>query len=220
MNLFTWILNAKRSLTMEEAPIAVSNNSDIFDVELETPDIATRLDVCGGLITIDEEANSIQFVHYSVHEYLASNFSYSEADLLVTASLLNYSSNKTLAEWSVTVEEIKYIRPTSSFVTFLQPNLWEYGVEYLYHHLKQCNEVGTSSPFLRFLNSPTYQIFVALRPHLKWYGRYTIFTPYLKGSDSKDQLFPLNNSILNEAAFAAHCPIFKNFYPKVHMFTK
>lgn len=54
-----WLVKAKRTLTVEELQTAISVEPGRYELdELDLPDKTTILDVCAGLVTIDEGLNS------------------------------------------------------------------------------------------------------------------------------------------------------------------
>jgi hypothetical protein len=65
-----WITCAKRPLTTTELQHALA--VEIGDQELDKdnlPQLDDMTSVCAGLVTIDEESNTIRLVHYTIQEY-------------------------------------------------------------------------------------------------------------------------------------------------------
>lgn len=74
LRILSWLVKAKRVLTVDELRTAVSVEPEWYELdELDLPDKATILDICAGLVTIDENSNTIRLAHYTVHEYLLEN---------------------------------------------------------------------------------------------------------------------------------------------------
>lgn len=56
---------------MQEA-VSVEQGQCEFS-ELDLPDKATLLDVCGSRVVIDENSNTVRLTHYTVQEHLLKN---------------------------------------------------------------------------------------------------------------------------------------------------
>lgn len=65
--VFGWVLNSFRPLTLLELQhaLAVEIGAPEFD-ETNTTDIEQLISVCIGLVTIDEQTDSLKFVHYTI----------------------------------------------------------------------------------------------------------------------------------------------------------
>lgn len=70
--IFSWLYGGIRPLRVRELQHAVSieEGCTIFD-DTNIPDRKTLLDVCASLVTINEEDDTIRFVHRTVAEYLS-----------------------------------------------------------------------------------------------------------------------------------------------------
>jgi len=72
--ILSWILCACRPLSTQELLHALAvdfNNTEIDDdMILDTEQI---LNICAGLVTIDEQSESVRFIHYTTQEYLQRN---------------------------------------------------------------------------------------------------------------------------------------------------
>ncbi|MCJ1471189.1 hypothetical protein MMC07_009837, partial [Pseudocyphellaria aurata] len=96
-NVLTWIIHAQRQLTTGEIRHALAVQSD--DEELDHDnilDIEDIVSVCAGLVTVDEESDTIRLVHYTTQEYFVQvqerwNF---EAQLKIASTCLTYLSCK------------------------------------------------------------------------------------------------------------------------------
>lgn len=72
--ILAWILSAHRPLSTLELlhALAVEPGNKEIDEDnmLETEQILT---ICAGLVTIDEQSDSVRFIHYTTQEYLRRN---------------------------------------------------------------------------------------------------------------------------------------------------
>lgn len=69
-----WLSKPSLTFTVEALLVAISvgQGQKALD-EQDLPDKETILDICVGLVTIDENTNTIQLAHYTVQEYLLQN---------------------------------------------------------------------------------------------------------------------------------------------------
>ncbi|KAH6916361.1 ankyrin repeat-containing domain protein [Coprinopsis sp. MPI-PUGE-AT-0042] len=69
--VLVWVLNASRSMTIEELQRAVATSPDNhkFEAGRLVPE-TTLLSLCGGLITVEEESRLVRLVHYTAKETL------------------------------------------------------------------------------------------------------------------------------------------------------
>ncbi|KID97502.1 ankyrin repeat protein, partial [Metarhizium majus ARSEF 297] len=67
----SWISCAKRPLKTKELQVALAVKADDTEINLEnyTP-IESMINVCGGLVAVDEKSNIIRLVHHTTQEYL------------------------------------------------------------------------------------------------------------------------------------------------------
>jgi ankyrin repeat protein len=74
INVMSWILCARRPLRTSELlhALAIKVGESKFNKDriLDTGDI---LDVCAGLVTIEEQSDNVRFIHYTTQEYLERN---------------------------------------------------------------------------------------------------------------------------------------------------
>ncbi|KAI0485805.1 hypothetical protein F4859DRAFT_528751 [Xylaria cf. heliscus] len=72
--VLSWITCAKRPLTKLELQhaLAVQIDEPHFDKE-NIPQAADFVSVCAGLVTIDEESNTVRLVHYTTQDYFVRN---------------------------------------------------------------------------------------------------------------------------------------------------
>ncbi|KAJ7440551.1 ankyrin repeat domain-containing protein, partial [Mycena galericulata] len=69
----TWVVNAKRPLTVSEIQTALAVEPDSQELDDDNVmDIQTILSVCAGLVIMDKESSLVRLVHYTTQEYLDS----------------------------------------------------------------------------------------------------------------------------------------------------
>lgn len=100
LKVLSWLVKAKQLLTVDEIRIAVSVEPNRYELdELDLPDMATLLDVCAGLVIIDEETNTIRLAHYTVQEYIVRKSILPEdAELNLAMACTTYLSFEAFAQ--------------------------------------------------------------------------------------------------------------------------
>lgn len=150
VKVLSWLVKAKRTLTIQEIQTAVSVELELGSLELDEldpPDRSTLLDVCGGLVTIDENSGTIRLAHLTVQEYL------------LRKSIIPKDSNYTIVKTCITyLSSNIFSRACPSSVSLdarfhLGPFL-EYAAHYLRTHLKDCDENLSTDDILEFLTRP------------------------------------------------------------------
>ncbi|KAJ7328867.1 hypothetical protein DFH08DRAFT_940510 [Mycena albidolilacea] len=69
----TWVVNAKRPLTVAELQVALAIEPDDRHLDDDNLlDIEIILSVCAGLVILDEQSNVVRLVHYTTQEYFES----------------------------------------------------------------------------------------------------------------------------------------------------
>lgn len=146
----SWLAKTRRALTVRELQHAVSIEQDypLFS-ELDLPDRTRLLDVCAGLVTIDEKSDTVQFAHYTVQEYLLMNSVIPEdadSELAMACIILLSSDIFTRTCTTRAALETRY-----NVYPFL-----DYAVQNLSSHLRSCNDSDGSLMTLihKFLESP------------------------------------------------------------------
>ncbi|KAL8976460.1 MAG: hypothetical protein Q9205_007534, partial [Flavoplaca limonia] len=96
-NVLMWILFAVRPLEISElqhaiASISLDGQTDIGDEDLTDPE--TLLDVCGGIVVVDEESEVVRLVHYTTQQYFDRNplHSIPVAQCRITKTCMTYLS--------------------------------------------------------------------------------------------------------------------------------
>lgn len=70
---FTWVVNAKRPLTVQELQVALAIESGAKKLDVDNLlDIEIILSVCAGLVIVNEQLSVVRLVHYTTQEYLDS----------------------------------------------------------------------------------------------------------------------------------------------------
>jgi hypothetical protein len=94
LRAFSWLTKAQRTLSFEEFQqvISVEPGQDHLDEADQLVDKATILDICGSLVTIDEDTNTVRLAHYTVQEYLLRNKKPPDADFRVAIACTTYLS--------------------------------------------------------------------------------------------------------------------------------
>lgn len=90
--VLTWLVKTKRTLTIKELSIAVAIEPGRYELgELDLPDKATILDVCAGLVVIDETSNTFKLAHYTIQEYLLrKSIIFENADFTIAVACITY----------------------------------------------------------------------------------------------------------------------------------
>lgn len=135
MKVLSWLVKARRTLTINELQEAVSIelDQDYID-ETDLPDVSTLLDVCASLVIIDRNSKTLGLAHYTVQEYLLRNriILDNEAEHLLTVGCLTFLSLG-----------FNYHNISTGLV--------QYAAYHLGSHLKNCEESSTVDILLVFL---------------------------------------------------------------------
>ena len=74
MAALMWISHAERPLRADELCHALAIQLDSKDVDIgNIPSMATLVNCCQGLITVDNEASTVRLIHFTLQEYLSSH---------------------------------------------------------------------------------------------------------------------------------------------------
>ena len=168
-----WVTHAREPLTVKQLQIALAIKPKT--AVLSEGDLVPRrifIDVCLGLITVDEKTNVIRLVHYSIQEYfdqrLEELFPLAHAE--ITESCLTYlqfdkfdhcEHPECLGE-TMSWQEKKYLRQISDDSPFLR-----YAVLYWHSHAKVSSDRLTQEACMGFLQDPERVRFCSgLRQHI------------------------------------------------------
>jgi ankyrin repeat protein len=144
--ILAWVLCAHRPLSTLELlhAIAVEPGDKEIDEDniLETEQLVT---ICAGLVTIDEQSDSVRFIHYTTQEYLQRNQQtwLPHAKIEISRSCAAYLSIDDLAVSPCSSEEA-YEHRLKEF------GLLHYAAVYWGPHLKQLMETGFTAALSEF----------------------------------------------------------------------
>ena len=90
----TWICHSERPLQVDELCHALAVEVGTVDLDPENiPSMATLLNCCQGLITVDKEASTVRLIHFTVREYLCSHPDlFSNPHSTIAEACLTYSN--------------------------------------------------------------------------------------------------------------------------------
>ncbi|KAJ6540325.1 hypothetical protein B0H19DRAFT_1239672 [Mycena capillaripes] len=89
----TWVVNAKRPLTVTELRVALAVEPDTRQLDDDNIlDIELVLSVCAGLVILDEQSDVVRLVHYTIQEYFDSiqEQKFPDAQTDITRTLLTF----------------------------------------------------------------------------------------------------------------------------------
>ncbi|KAJ7318054.1 ankyrin repeat-containing domain protein [Mycena albidolilacea] len=137
----TWVVNAKRPLTVEELQVALAVKPGMQKLDEEDlTDIDIILSVCAGLVIVDKESSVVRLVHYTTQEYLDSiqALLFPNAQTEITCTLLTFLALDGYPDLSWTVNRASV------------PPLVEYS-QYCLAHVAGKPEVQIRESLLEFL---------------------------------------------------------------------
>ncbi|KAI5837755.1 hypothetical protein DFP73DRAFT_286072 [Morchella snyderi] len=68
-----WLVKTKLKPSIDELRAVVSVDNDMTKItEADMPETGLLVEVCAGLVTVEQSSNSVQLVHYTVEEYMES----------------------------------------------------------------------------------------------------------------------------------------------------
>lgn len=162
----SWLVRARRPLTVEELRIAVSVEPGRYELDkLDLPATETLLHVCGGLVTVD--GSTIRLAHYSVQEYLLGNSLIpDDSGFNPAMACTTYLSFDTLAKGPCfTLEAMEDRLRTHPFL--------DYAARYIGFHLGECDERLSADMCLNFVEnvgsiSSWYEFLSSLEGFSRW----------------------------------------------------
>lgn len=164
--------------------VSVKQDRTAFD-EQDFPDKKTLIDVCAGLVTIDDTSNTVRLAHYTVQEYLLSYLILpDDADFELAMVCTTFLSFDVFSQGACDTFESR-----RSLYPFL-----DYAAENLGFHLKACDETLTTGIVHKFL------------------GGIGNISSYLQAyfSSQKSRFtwgYPEGRASLHIAAFLGHCSV-------------
>ncbi|KAH6889059.1 hypothetical protein BKA70DRAFT_885720 [Coprinopsis sp. MPI-PUGE-AT-0042] len=103
-----WVLNASRSMTIDELERAVATSPDThkFEPGRLVPG-ATLISLCGGLITVEEESRLVRLVHYTAKDTLIDllHGAFPHPHLLLAAVCMTHLTECGFQDTTITSEE-------------------------------------------------------------------------------------------------------------------
>lgn len=192
--ILSWLVKARRILTVEEIQEAVSVELDRYELdEFDLPDRTTMLDVCAGLVMIDEN-NKVRLVHYTVQEYLLENTIIPrDADLKLALTCTTFLS--------FDVFEKRCMSQRAFEARFRSNPFLRYASLHLPFHLGTCDEDLTATSVWKLLTTP---------------GNLDSYLQALNNRDSHGidmidwyDIYAKTLSTLHVAARLGHCVVFQ-----------
>ncbi|KAI5840036.1 ankyrin repeat-containing domain protein [Morchella snyderi] len=180
--ILTWLVRARRILTVRELQLAVSMSEDCTTFDNSAlPDRNTLLDVCASLVMVDEKEDTIRLVHYTVQEYLLRNAIISndiDSNSMITISCIGFLSLDIFLQGACTSD--KSLQDRWNLYPFL-----DYAAKQLSSHLGGCNEALSTRPILRLLSEKgNIESYVQALYIQKGHGREGAYAIYPKGQEA------------------------------------
>lgn len=168
LGIFTWLAGVNRTLTFKELQHAISIKQGVYELEhgnitseklqdiagvqlgfelnvLDLPDRETILNLCSGLVTIDEKTSKVQFVHSTAQEYLVKTSIVRPAtDSALTIACASHLLSKAFSRGALICQSEFEARVAA--YPFLG-----YAAENFMFHLVEYDNSLTKNPLLRFL---------------------------------------------------------------------
>jgi hypothetical protein len=194
LRVFSWLLKARRVLTVEEIKIAVSVQPGRYELdELDLPDRPTLLEVCGGLVTIDEDTDTVRFAHYTVQEYLVEksiaidtgpNIAVVCGTYLCFDKLGMVHSIRPYRRWPY-----RHINKTVAKEVYRSNPFLAYAAVYFRDHLHDCNEDQSAECILKLIQDRKLAG-VMIQCHIELCGpKSDYYSPEFRDSWSHQYLF-------------------------------
>lgn len=202
LKILSWLVKARRTLTVRELQQAVSVEEDRTALdEWDLPDRKTLLEVCASLVTVDEKSDTIKLAHYTVQEYLVQTSTIpGDADFRITMACTTFLSFDVFAQGTCTSKDSLQARHS------LHPFL-NYAVKYLSSHSRTCDEALTARLILKFLGSPG-----CISSYLQVFHGGVRSTGY-------DQ-YPKGQVPLHVAAALGHCSVVRQLLKSINVMAK
>lgn len=200
VKIISWLVKAQRTLTVNEIQTAISIEPGRYELEaMDLSDKITLLDVCAGLVTIDESNDTIHLAHPTVREYLLRNSIIpqdTESQLAITC--ITFLSFRVFAQGACDSDSSLHTRHS------LHPFL-DYAAKHLSFHLQACSEDFPVQPVLKFLSNPgsisSYLQAVHASP------KQLIHDSGIFSDDDSYNAYPKGQSPLHVAAAFGHCSV-------------
>lgn len=139
--------------------VSMKNGMVDLDDQEDSPEGSTLIEVCAGLVTIDEQSNTIRLAHYTIQEYLESSPTFSqEAKAIVSISCTAFLS---LGNFRPYVSGT--LSPKTEDLVILPEKypLLGYVIDFLPRDIKACSDetLPMIESFLKFLNTNNIKLF-------------------------------------------------------------
>lgn len=161
MRVFYWLMGARALLTVEDLQIAVSVEPGRYELDkLDLPDKPTLLEVCCGLVTIDEDTNIARFAHYTVQEYLEENSIaiHTKPNIgVVCCTYLSFDKFYDIEVWDFDCDDMDEEIEMGKALVESHP-LIVYAATHIRHHLKDCDEYESEESLLKLIQSSNRMI--------------------------------------------------------------
>lgn len=146
LKVLSWLVQTKRQLSVNEIRVGISVEQGRYNLdELDIPDRTTLLDICGGLVTINEASHTIQLAHQTVHEYLLKDVALlQDANFGLAVACTTYLTFDVFANGACHSHD-------SFIARFKSHPFLEYAAQNLAFHLQQCDQNLTTRIVLNLL---------------------------------------------------------------------
>ena len=155
----TWVLYAKRPLKTTELvhALAIDLEDDDFDFD-RTPLLRTVLQVCCGLLVVNQNNQTVRLVHYALKEHLVTsrNDQMLDDEGLITKKLLKYLC----FEGTAYPTELFLVGETPSVIMVLSG----YAAEMWYYHAKHSRTDFILDAAMSFIKVRSRTDFILLTP--------------------------------------------------------
>lgn len=102
LSVLSWLAKAKRPLEIEELQEALAVEDGVYELDrLNLTDAATLVEICAGLVEIDECSGTVVLTHYTIQEYLldpGKSILPDNTDFKITMACITYLSFDTFAQ--------------------------------------------------------------------------------------------------------------------------
>lgn len=149
LTVLSWLVKARRSLTVEEVREAVSIELDANSLDAwDLPNQSILLDACAGLVAIDKKSRTIRLAHHTVQEYLLkNNILPTDANFKIAAACTSY----------LLFDDFNRETPLRTDGSGSHAFLG-YARDYVFSHLRCCDHPLTALYFLKLFEKVNYRI--------------------------------------------------------------
>lgn len=151
LKILMWVRNAKETLTigaLREA-IAVTDDASESSDNLDSCDQQTMLDVCEGLITIDEQSGKVRLVHGTAYA-IVRGILHVDADYQMAVACLTYLSHNMFSKRATPSRRAPHKSLEDRLRAF---PFYEYAAKHLAVHIRDCDLALTTELLIKFTES-------------------------------------------------------------------